>query len=69
MPLAMGTYLTPYTPDSKTLGYQWGTNQVTFTQFASGTPAVVMPEYYQLQKGVWTPISPGALPPSNTFAM
>ena len=64
MPMAMRTYLTPYTPDSKTLGYQWGTNQVTFTQFANGTPAVVMPEYYQLQKGVWTPISPGALPPN-----
>jgi hypothetical protein len=60
--LAMSTYLSSVTPDSKTLGYQWGTNQVTFTEFANGTPAAKMPEYYQCQGGVWTPIPQETLP-------
>ena len=68
MPMAMGTTMGFYTPDSATWGYQWGTNQVTYTQFANGTPAVVMPEYYQLQGGVWTPVSPAAVPAASQLA-
>jgi autotransporter-associated beta strand protein len=60
--LAMNTYLTSNIPDSSTLAYRWGTNQVTFTQFANGTPAAKMPEYYKNLAGIWTPVAPESLP-------
>ena len=68
MPMAMGTAMGFYNPDSQTLGYRWGTNQVTYAQFANGTPAVAMPEYYQLQGGSWTPVSPAAVPAASQLA-
>jgi len=68
MSMSMGTTVGFYDPDANTWGYQWGTNQVTYTQFANGTPAVAMPEYYQLQGGVWTPVSPAAVPTNSQLA-
>ena len=68
MSLNMGSYVRIYTPDSETWGYRWGTNQVTFTQFANGTPAVKMPEYYQLKGRMWTPVSPEAVPADSQLA-
>ncbi len=68
MPMVMGTTMGFYDPDTATYGYKWGTNQVTFTQFANGTPAAAMPEYYQLQGGVWTPVSPAAVPAASQLA-
>jgi len=49
-------------PDPATYAYKWGTNQVSYTQFADGTPAVVMPEFYKLQSGKWTPVSAAEVP-------
>jgi autotransporter-associated beta strand protein len=63
LPMAMGTTMGFYTPDSATYAYKWGTNQVSYTRFADGTPGAVMPEFYQLQAGVWTPVSAAAVPP------
>ena len=63
LPLAISNSMGFYTPDSATYAYKWGTNQVSYTQFADGTPAVVMPEFYQLQAGNWTPVSAAAVPP------
>jgi autotransporter-associated beta strand protein len=51
-----------YNADSATWGFKWGTNQVSYTQFADGTPAAVMPEFYQLQAGKWTPVSAATVP-------
>jgi len=62
LPLAISNSLGFYAPDSATFGFKWGTNQVSYTQFADGTPAVVMPEFYQLQAGKWTPVSATAVP-------
>ena len=62
VPLAMGTTMGFYNADSATWGYKWGTNQVSYTQFADGTPAAVMPEFYQLQAGKWTPVSAATVP-------
>ena len=62
VPLAMGASMGFYTPDSATWGYKWGTNQVSYTQYADGSPAAVMPEFYQLQAGNWTPVSAAAVP-------
>ncbi len=68
LPMTMGTTMGFYTPDSATLGYKWGTNQVSYTQFANGTPAVAMPEYYKLQGGAWTPVSAAAVPAAAQLA-
>jgi autotransporter-associated beta strand protein len=62
LPLAISNSMGFYAPDPATYAYQWGTNQVSYTQFADGTPAVVMPEFYQLQAGKWTPVSAAAVP-------
>ena len=64
MALAMGSFLTPQAVDTKTLGFQWGTNEVVFTQFANGKPATKMPEYYHLRDNVWTPVPQADLPPN-----
>jgi autotransporter-associated beta strand protein len=63
VPLATGTTMGFYNADSATWGYKWGTNQVSYIQFADGTPGAVMPEFYQLQSGKWTPVSAAAVPP------
>jgi autotransporter-associated beta strand protein len=63
LPMDMATTMGFYNPDSATYAYKWGTNQVSYTQFPDGTPGAVMPEYYQLQAGVWTPVSAAAVPP------
>jgi autotransporter-associated beta strand protein len=68
VPLAMGTTMGFYNPDSATWGYKWGTNQVTYTQFPDGTPAAVMPEFYQLQAGTWAPVPPSAVPAASQLA-
>ena len=68
LPMAMGTTIGFYCPDSATWGYKWGTNQVTYTRFPDGTPAAVMPEFYQLQAGVWAPVSPSAVPAASQLA-
>ena len=62
VPLDVGTTMGFYTPDPATWGYKWGTNQVSYTEFADGTPAAVMPEFYQLQAGAWRPVSATAVP-------
>ena len=62
VPLVTGTTMGFYNADSATWGYKWGTNQVSYTQFADGTPAAVMPEFYQLQAGKWTPVSAATVP-------
>ena len=63
VPLVTGTTMGFYSADSATWGFKWGTNQVSYIQFADGTPGAVMPEFYQLQAGKWTPVSAAAVPP------
>ena len=62
LPMAISNSMGFYTPDSASYAYRWGTNQVSYTQFADGTPAVVMPEFYKVQAGAWTPVSAADVP-------
>lgn len=62
LPLDIGRSFGFEVPDPATLAYKWGTNQVRYTPFADGTPGVVMPEFYQLQAGAWTPVSEATVP-------